>query len=260
MTKAVKLTREQLGVQKEDMIIIEGIVSFSRTDKLVEGEALAAENRRREGLNMMKSDKPFRSISITEPKIVKGEGTPLAKFHGQSVYQDKNGKNAMSLESKSQFAPKYGHIQNGTLVEIADPMKNPAPGQKVLLFIQAYGSKSFSKIGSSFNSIVFPEGEIKFYEGGNGGGGGLAGFGEALNLPVQNLTGQAPEPANMLEQPTSAPVQTEQPVANGFDTAPVQPAAPAPVAAPASMEEQFAGFGQAPAQPVTTGQQSNPFA
>lgn len=259
MTKVVKLTREQLGVQKDDMIVIEGTVSFSRTDKLVEGEALVAENKRREGINMMKSDKPFRSISIVDPKIVKGEGTPLAQFHGQSVYQDKNGKSAMSLESKSQFAPKYGHIQNGTLVEIADPMKNPAPGQKVLLFIQAYGSKSFSKMGSSFNAIVFPEGEIKFYEAANGGGG-LAGFGEALNLPVQNLTGQAPEPANLLTQPT-APAQTEQPVANGFGAAPVQPATPTPepVTAP-SLDKQFAGFGQAPAQPVTTGQQSNPFA
>lgn len=271
MTKVAKLTREQLGVQKDEMIVIEGTVSYARVDKLVEGEALAAESKRRVGLGMMAAEKPFRSISITEPRIVKGEGTPLAAFHGQSVYEDKNGKKAMSLESKSQFAPKYGHIQNNVLVEIPDPMKNPAPGQKVLLFIQAYGSKQYTKIGSSFNAIVFPEGEIKFYEGGNGGNG-LAGFGQALDLPVQNLSGQAPEPANMLQQPTSAPVEPSQPVNNGFGTAPAQPVTngfgTAPVQQPSepaqtpapSMDEQFSGFGQATPQPQTAGQTSNPFA
>lgn len=271
MTKTVKLTREQLGVQKDEMIVIEGIVSYAKVDKLVEGEALIAESKRRVSLNMIAADKPFRSISITEPRIVKGEGTPLAAYHGQNVYTDKNGVKAMSLESKSQYAPKYGHIQNNVLVEIPDPMKNPAPGQKVLLFIQAYGSKQYSKIGSSFNAIVFPEGDIKFYEGGNGGGNGLAGFGQALDLPVQNLSGQAPTPANMLEsapaaaapveQPVAngfgtAPVQTQQPVTNGFGGAPVQPTEPATP----PLQEQFAGFGQAPAQPATAGRSSNPFA
>lgn len=262
MANAMKLTREQLGVQKEDMIVIEGFVSYARVDKLIEGEALVQESKRRESLGMIKTDSPFRTITITEPKIVKGEGSALAQFHGQSVYTDKNGKKAMSLESKSKFPPKYGHIQNGTLVEMADPMKNPATGQKVMLFIQAYGSKSYSKMGSSFNAIVFPEGEIKYYEGGNGGNG-LAGFGEALNLPVQNLVGQAPEPANLLgEQPVNPPAQPTQPVANGFDTAAVQPQQP--VAQPEQptqpLTQQFTEFGQTPAQPQTAGRSDNPFA
>lgn len=267
MANAMKLTREQLGVQKEDMIVIEGFVSYARVDKLIEGEALVQESKRRESLGMIKTDTPFRTITITEPKVIKGDQSPLAQFHGQNVYVDKNGKKAMSLESKSKFPPKYGHIQNGVLVEMADPMKNPATGQKVLLFIQAYGSKSYSKIGSSFNAIVFPEGEIKYYEGGNGNG--LSGFGQALNLPVQNMVGQAPEPANLLgEQPTNGstqpaqPAQPAQPVVNGFDTAAIQPTQPVtqPEQPTQPLDQQFAGFGQTPPQPQTAGRSDNPFA
>lgn len=263
----VKMTREQLGVQPGDSIVIKGTVSFARLDKLVEGEALASENARRKGLGMMAADKPFRSITIENPEIVQGGGTPLAQFHGQNVYTSGAGKPSMSLESKSLFAPKYGQIQNGTLVEIADPQKNPAPGQEVFLMIEAFGSKSMAnaKLGSSFNAIAFPEGEIKFYEGATGGGG-LSGFGQALNLPVQNLSGNAQAPAQTpvfgQQAETAAPAQN-----NGFGSQPVQqPAAPAQdngfgqaePSAPAQDANPFNGFGQQPAQ--TAGRSNNPFA
>src|SRR5690606_22640217 len=111
--------------------------------------------------NMMVAEKPFRSIAVEDMDVIEGAGTPLAQFHGQSVYVAKgSGKQTMSLESKSLYPPTFGHIQNGQIVEIADPMKNPAPGQEVFLLIEAFGSKGFNKLGSSFNSIVYPEGDI----------------------------------------------------------------------------------------------------
>ena len=198
-------TREQYGVQSGDQIVIKGKAVFARLDKLVEGDALAQENARRQKIGMITTDKPFRSLTIEDPEVVKGQGTPLAEFYGaEQVYTSKStGKHTLSLESKSKFPPNYGHIQNGQIVPIPDPEKNPAQGQEVFVMITAFKPKNFNNMGSTFDSIVYGEGEIKFYEGG-GAGGGLQGFGEALNMTVAS--------------PASAPAQ---------DTAPAQEAAPA---------------------------------
>lgn len=188
-----KQTREQLGVQPGDQIILKGKVAFARLDKAVTGEALARENERRAKLGMMKT-KEFRSITIEEPEIVQGEGTPLANFHAQSVYQSKTtGKPTMSFESKSLFAPDFGHMQeNGTILEMADPQKNPAQGQEVYLMISAFAPKGFNNLGSTFDAVVYGPGEIKFYEGKNNS---LAGFGQAMNMPIERLSDAPAQPA-----------------------------------------------------------------
>lgn len=199
-----RMTREQLGVKSGDTIVVKGRVVFARLDKLVEGEALVRENERRSKLGMLHT-KPFRSITIEDPEIIQGQGTPLAQFHGQSVYQNKqNGKNTMTLESKSLYPPRYGHIQNGKIVEIEDPQKNPAPGQIVYIMIEAFKAKGFNNLGSSFNAIVFEEGEIKFYEGGNNA---LVGFGQALNMPVETLSQAQPQPIEPQQEPVATPEQ-----------------------------------------------------
>lgn len=230
-----KQSREQFGVKAGDRIILKGKAGFARIDKLVEGEALVQENERRKQNGMIVSDKPFRSIVIEEPEIVEGAGTPLANFHAQGVYTaSKSGKPSMSFESKSKFAPEFGHMQDGKVVPIADPQKNPAPGQEIYLIIEAYQPKGQPKLGSTFNGIVYGEGEIKFYEG--QGGSALAGFGQALGIEVAKGEAQA-APA---EQPASAFA--------GFGQAPVVEGNDAPAANP---------FGAAPAD----GQRgSNPFA
>lgn len=219
----VKQTREQLGVKPGDRIILKGKVSFARIDKLVEGEALARENDRRAKIGMMPT-KPFRSITIEEPEIVKGQGTPLANYYGQTVYTSKaSGKKAISIDSKSLFAPQYGHIQNGKVVQIPDPKKNPAPGQVVYLYITAFAPKGFNRIGSTFDAIVFEEGDIKFYEGTNS----LVGFGQEMNMPVETMpqeqtqsdTHQFSEPeTNTQEEQTSVPTSNpfDEPAADPF--------------------------------------------
>lgn len=224
------MTREQLNVQEGDKIVIRGKVSFARVDKLVEGEALDAENKRRTQRGMIPSEKPFRSITLEDPEIVEGKDTPLAQFYGQKVYTSStSGKQSISIESKSKFAPTYGHIQNGAIVEIDDPQKNPANGQVVYLLIEAFKPKNYSKLGSSFNGIVFEEGDIKFYEG--QGGSALAGFGKALGMDVK---GKASAPAAEPAQPVAgqdggsafagfagAPIVegNDQPAANPFGSA-----------------------------------------
>lgn len=193
-----KQTREQMGVKEGDQIVIKGKVSFSRLDKAVEGEALAKENERRSRLGMLHT-KAFRSVSIEDPEVVQGGNTPLANFHGQDVYKAKGtGKPTMSLESKSLFAPSYGHIQeDGTVLEMADPQKNPAQGQIVYLMITAFKAKGFNNLGSTFDTVVFEKGPINFYEG---KGNSLAGFGKAMNMPVESMPA-----VSYQEQPVNAP-------------------------------------------------------
>lgn len=193
-----KQTREQFGVKEGDKIIIRGKVTFARLDKAVEGEALARENERR-SRNGMLHTKAFRSVTIEEPEIVQGGGSALANFHGQDVYQAKGtGKATMSFESKSLFPPSYGHMQdNGSILEIADPQKNPAQGQIIYLMITAFKAKGFNNLGSTFDAVVFEKGPIQFYEG---RGNSLAGFGQVMNMPVESMPNVSPQ-----EQPVNAP-------------------------------------------------------
>lgn len=231
---ANKQTREQLGVKPGDKIILKGIVSFARLDKAVEGEALARENERRAKQGMLKT-KAFRSITIENPEIVKGEGTPLANFHAQSVYASKStGKPTMSFESKSLFPPSFGHMQaDGGVKEMVDPQKNPAQGQVVYLMISAFSAKGFNNLGSTFDAVVYAPGEIAFYEGKNSS---LTGFGEAMNMPISRMT--AGEQAQSNQN-----VEQKETVGVG-----------AGLGAPDGQQGGFGGFGQAPSGEPNQGQ------
>lgn len=254
-----KQTREQLGVKEGDKIILRGKVAFARLDKAVEGEALARENERRARLGMLHT-KPFRSIVIEEPEIIQGQGTPLANFHGQDVYQAKGtGKPTMSFESKSLFAPSYGHMQeNGSILEIADPQKNPAQGQVVYLMVTAFKAKGFNNLGSTFDAVVFEKGAIQFYEG---KGNTLAGFGQAMNMPVESM----PMAVGQTQAPVDAPQEElvgagagagQQGGFGGFGSAPVDPNQ-GQVNPSQGGFGGFGGFGQA--NPGQNGAASNPF-
>jgi hypothetical protein len=249
-----KSTREQLGVKEGDKIILRGKVAFARLDKAVDGEALARENERRARLGMLHT-KPFRSIVIEEPEIVQGQGIPLASYHGQEVYQAKGtGKPTMSFESKSLFAPSYGHIQeNGSILEIADPQKNPAQGQVVYLMVTAFKAKGFTNLGSTFDAVVFEKGAIQFYEG---KGNSLAGFGQAMNMPVESMpmaVGQTAPPVNApQEELVGAGAGQQQGGFGGFGQAPAADPNQGQV-----NQGSFGGFGQV--NPGQNGATSNPF-
>ncbi|MCR6108584.1 hypothetical protein HXA34_20050 [Salipaludibacillus agaradhaerens] len=228
-----KRTREQLGVKEGDRIVLKGRVSFARLNKAVTGDALARENERRERMGMMRT-KEFRSVTIENPEIVQGDGTPLAQFHSQEVYQSKStSKPTMSFESKSLFPPSYGHMQeDGSIKEIPDPEKNPDQGQIVYLLITAFKSKGFANLGSTFDTIVFEKGDIQFYEG---KGSNLAGFGQAMNMPVQSMTNA--ESAVREQVPVGAQMDQQ----GGFDQAPVGNQNHA-------NQNNFGSFGQGPEQ------------
>ncbi|KQY83669.1 hypothetical protein ASD24_29575 [Paenibacillus sp. Root52] len=172
-----KLTREQCGVTSGDIITIRGTVKFAKIDKPVEGKALDRLNQRRLSKGLHET-KPFRKITIKNPVVVEGEGTPLAKFYEQYMV----GK-LITLETKSLFPPTYKQIQNGEAITIEDPQKNPSIGQEISLQISAFQSKGFNYLGSGLNTIIFPEGSIQFYEAVRAEDH-LPGFGSKVDLQV----------------------------------------------------------------------------
>lgn len=184
-----KLTREQCGVAVGDTVTIRGTVKFAKLDKPVEGKALDKVNARRVNKGM-KETKAFRRITIKNPSIIEGQGTPLAKFYEQNIY-----RNIMTLESKSLFPPAYKHIQAGEVVTIEDPKKNPVTGQEIMIQLSAFQSKGFNYLGSGLDAIIFPEGPIQFVSRAEEN---LPGFGESKNLlvntPALNTRGFAAAP------------------------------------------------------------------
>lgn len=192
-----KQSREQLGVKPGDEIFIEGKVHFARVAQAIDGEDLANENKRRAGIGLSPMDKAFRTITISDPKVIQGQGTPLAQFHESKIYQPKGDANArhMSFESKSKIEPKFYCLNaNGEITELKNPGKNPAVGQTVVLRVRAYGGKTAtSRLGSTFEDIAYMSRaeDIQFYTGGNSAQS-LEGFAKATNRPVSNDVQTAP--------------------------------------------------------------------
>lgn len=257
-------SREEFGVVAGDEIFVQGNVSYARIAAPIgenNAEELAKENKRRQDRGISAMDRPFFSISITEPVIIKGQGTALAQFHESKYYasKPKDGsapKQTLSLESKSKRPIEmFCQNENGEYAPMANPGKNPAIGQKVVLRIRAYGGKTpTSRMGSTFESVAFQNQakDIQFYTGGSSAAA-LEGFGSALNTGISNEVQTVPGAA-----------QPSQDAQGGF--AQQAPAAPAAPSAPAG-----GGFGldpNAPAEPAANpfgggsgnGNNANPFA
>lgn len=220
-------SREQYGVKSGDEIFIQGKVHFARVAKAIDGEELANENKRRAGLGLSPMDKPFRSITISEPTVIQGQGTPLAQFHESKIYNPKGNPSArhMSFESKSKIDPTFYCLDdNGNLAPLENPGKNPAVGQVVVLRVRAYGGKTAtSRLGSTFEDIAYMSkaNDIQFYTGG-GSAQSLEGFAKATNLGASNEVQTASNAANTAQ---AAPAQSAP--AEGFSGFPGANTAPA---------------------------------
>lgn len=211
-----RLTREQLGVQPKDSIAIKGNVSYSRILTKVEGEELKEADARRAQKNQIVIGKPYYSITITNPVVTHGAGTPLATFHEQSIYTNKNGEPAMSFTSKSAIPIRFYQLAEDGSAHPVTFEAELGQNQEVWLLIDAYRPKNFNNIGSTFSAVMVPAGEIKYYQ--SGIANDLAGFGVAPS-PTQNAGQSVPQP-NL-----GVPTQT-QPMQNQTQTQAVPTQAP----------------------------------
>lgn len=157
---------EELGAQVGDQIILEGKVAFSEVAQRVEGERLERKIKRQEsqGFKYPTTD-PHYSLSLVDVGIgADFQGTPLAQYYGEKVYENKDGKLALTLETKSKFPPRFYHEQeDGTAVEIEELPAELGVGQEVKVLIKTFGSKKFSNMGSSFDAVLIAPGEINYY-------------------------------------------------------------------------------------------------
>ena len=157
---------ESLGATVGEQIIIKGKVSFSEIAQRVEGEKLERKIERQEKIGMkFPQRKPHYSLSLVDVEIDQAyAGTPLAKYYGEKVYQNKDGKFALTLETTSKFPPRIYHEQaDGTAVVLEELPAELAVGQELSVLIKTYASKQFANMGSSFDAILLPAGEVKYY-------------------------------------------------------------------------------------------------
>lgn len=231
-------TREALGVKAGDEVIIRGTVAFSEIAEKVEGDRLAQKVERQKKMGMIyPTDKPHYSLSIVDVSVdPKYQGTPLAKFYGQEVYTNKDNQTAMTLESKSPFAPKIFHNQgDGKAVEITKLPAEFGQGQEVQLLVRAFASKKFANLGSAFEAILLPAGDIKYYT--SGASSQIEAFGlelDGVEAPVaqvddlsteDNPFGGSAEPVETVETPTIEAVTPEEVISNvPVDAKPAAPA------------------------------------
>ena len=158
---------EDLGAKVGDQIIIEGTVAFSEVATRVEGDRLARKIERQEKQGFKYPEtRPHYALSLVDVAIdPQSQGTPLAIYYGdERAYTNKDGKLAMTLETTSNFPPRIYHEQeDGTAVQIEELPAELAVGQKVKVLIQTFASKKFANMGSSFNALLLPAGEVKYY-------------------------------------------------------------------------------------------------
>lgn len=203
---------EDLGAKVGDQIIIEGTVAFSEIATRVEGERLARKIERQEKQGFKYPEtRPHYALSIVDVAIdPQSQGTPLAQYYGEQVYTNKDGKLALSLVTTSNFPPRIYHEQeDGTAVQIEELPAELAVGQKVKVLIQTFASKKFSNMGSSFNALLLPAGEVSYYT--NNAASEIEAFGlKPAEAQPQATVKPDTDPA---DNPfgASAPEQTEEP-------------------------------------------------
>lgn len=208
-----KKTREEMGVKAGDKIIIKGIVTFSEVATRVEGQRLDDKIKREEGRGAkFPVTVPHYAIAIEDVEVGdEYKGTPLANYHGQEVYLNKAGKSAMGMVTKSPFKPNVYHIQaDGKALQL-ELEAELGKGQPVELLVEAFGSKTYAKLGSSFSALKLPQGNIKMYS--SSANSEIEAFGlEMVDVaPVQSPYGGAAvatveAPSSFVESPVATKV------------------------------------------------------
>lgn len=233
---------ESLGATVGEQIIIKGKVSFSEIAQRVEGKRLESKIERQEKIGIkFPQRKPHYGLALVDVEIDQAyAGTPLAKYYGEKVYQNKEGKYALTLDTTSKFPPRIYHEQaDGTAVVLEELPAELAVGQEVSVLIKTYASKQFANMGSSFDAILLPAGEVKYYSN------NAASEIEAFGLKPAEGVGAT-------DEPVTAPVNNADNPFGGSET-PVETT----VEAPAATDVPADAKPEAPAGGVVT---DNPFA
>lgn len=227
MNNNYKIQANQLTVNAK--IYVEGITTYSRLAKRIEGEELAKDKKRKQQRGMVIIDKPYTTISIEDAKIRPQNPAALSleeQYVQERFYMKSNVGNTYvyNINNKSPFLPPVSQFDPTTKVaqQVNLNGKELATGLKVLLCLSVYQSKTWGGKGISLDGVIVME-PIRYYTS------SVQDY-SALGITYVGLPEEEAKEAAMPEHQETAQAQTSAPTApvgNAFaSTQQAQPAAP----------------------------------
>lgn len=237
MNNNYKIQTNQLTVNAK--IYVEGITTYARLAKRIEGEELEKDKKRKQQRGMVIIDKPYTTISIEDAKIRPQNPAALSleEQYVQERFYMKSKIDAAtntpvgntyvySINNKSPFLPPVSQFDPTTKVaqQVNLNGKELATGLKVLLCLSVYQSKTWGGKGISLDGVIVME-PIRYYTS-------SAQDYSALGITYVGLPEEEAREAAMPENQETAQAQASAPTApvgNAFASA-QQAQSAAPVA------------------------------
>lgn len=237
MNNNYKIQTNQLTVSAK--IYVEGVTTFSRLAKHIEGEELEKDKKRKQQRGMVIIDKPYTTISIEDAKI-RPQNPAALSLEEQYVQERFYMKSKMdaatntpvgntyvyNINNKSPYLPPVSQFDPATKVakQVNLNGNELATGLKVLLCLSVYQSKTWGGKGISLDGVIVME-PIRYY---TSSAQDYSALGITyVGLPEDEAREAAmPEHQEAAQTPAQASAPTA-PVGNAFASAQqAQPAAP----------------------------------
>lgn len=238
-------------------IYVEGITTYSRLAKLIEGEELQKDILRKQERRMNPITKPYTTISIKDAKICPKNASALTleeQYVQERFYQktgtDPNtnqptiGTYIYTVNSKSPYLPTVSqyNAENNYAEQVNLDGKELDTGLKVILCLSVYQPKNYSNKGIGLDGVIVMD-PIRYYTANNND---LSALGltykplpgdearAAVTPHATNTTTQA-EPQNNGPAPAMQPSTPMPPVQQ---TQQVTASAPTPVGGTPQVQQQ----------------------
>lgn len=175
MNNNYKIQTNQLSVNAK--IYVEGVTTYSRLGKHIEGEELEKDKKRKQQRGMVIIDKPYTTISIEDAKI-RPQNPAALSLEEQYVQERFYMKSKMdaatntpvgntyvyNINNKSPYLPPVSQFDPATKVaqQVNLNGNELATGLKVLLCLSVYQSKTWGGKGISLDGVIVME-PIRYY-------------------------------------------------------------------------------------------------
>lgn len=218
-------------------VIIEGVVTYSRVAKLIDGKDLELDKQRRNERGQTPINQPYTTIAIAEAKILpvnKDQGLSLEERYVEErfwKYVDDNSPNPWRYQpiNKSkvlapicQSTPEHPTMGDPVIME-----GELAAGQKVILVMEVYVAKQYNRKAISLRAIFVPN-PIRFASGDIRVSAAMRAAGVVIGATPIRVGGDAAPAeaaAPAYEEPAPAPAAAPAPPAPTADMLSSTPAA-----------------------------------
>lgn len=227
--KDVKDSLLKNGAKLPITIEIEGMVSYCRIAKRVEGEELEKKNKERISKGWQPYSKPVYQLTLLNPTVLddgRTDTNDAKNFLYQKISRttDESGQSVTKFyaESKSSFAPSivYGPQAGALAGRAISDRDNPlerelANGLHVTVGIKIFNANTGVKVGSGIDYVIVNEPQVRYYEN----TGGLQAALARRGVTYQGVQAEAPAvPENNSAMPQGGgwnPQDAQQSQSNG---------------------------------------------